>query len=110
MSSFRYFVTLLTVLLAAGCHRKEDPCLSNCQLRAKELGCAHADQCGATCEKVKQAKNCAKPMEAFMQCAYKQPKARYQCSEDGVPVVGDEICEAERGDMFICLQRFQGQL
>jgi hypothetical protein len=102
-------LSLLAALAAAGC-RRGDACTKNCLLRAHELHCGHPDRCAATCDEVRHATACATAMKAFMQCALMQPKQQWVCSDDGVPGVSDEACNAERAGVLDCLQKSNGKL
>lgn len=100
------------LLLSASCKKKPpvDPCVSNCLLHAKELGCQHPERCEPTCQKVKQAVACKKPLDAFMTCALTQKKDEWECSAEGIPVLQHRACEHQQDDMLICLQDSQGKL
>jgi hypothetical protein len=85
-------------------------CVSICAKRAEELKCAHGDQCRDACAKLGAAKFCVKQVHAFVACFTKQPLPEWQCSGDGVPVIGGQVCEGEQGSMSDCLMQTQGKL
>lgn len=89
-----------------------DRCLANCQLRSQELGCKNPKRCAEQCEKVKAAVHCKKPLEAFLACAYRQPKAHWKCGMSGSPELAGPhgTCEAEHDQMSLCLHRSRGKL
>ncbi len=90
--------------------RADDPCLVNCELRAKELGCRQPAGCQNACIQLRDAKFCGAQLRDFTKCFLAQPKDQWQCDGDGIPAVKEDACEAERGNVMDCLHTHDGQL
>lgn len=112
MRAHRMIVVLAILALAGPACRKAkpDPCTSNCQHRAAELGCAHAERCATECTKLLHASSCALQARAFVECFLKEPREHWECGNEGLPVMEGESCESEQANVSDCLQRTGGKL
>jgi hypothetical protein len=90
----------LLAMNTTGCR---DACVSTCQLRAKELGCAHADQCRDSCEKLRTSPVCQTEFKAFKACFLKQPRTGWECDDSGLPVMTENACLTEKLGVNDCL-------
>ena len=73
--------------------------------RAKEVGCAHGDDCKATCDKLHASPVCLAEMKEFEKCFLEEPTDHWTCDEERLPVVKDTFCAKERATVVDCLQR-----
>jgi hypothetical protein len=105
---------MLLLVAWGGCKKPKpetiDACLTQCRLRAKELGCLHPEGCEGPCTALRHATACATQLRAFEDCFLKLPRERWECGDDGVPVPNGHTCEAEKGNVEDCLLRTNGKL
>ncbi len=113
--SGRAFLALLLLpIVWAACKKPAaqpvDACLTQCRLRANELGCPHPEGCEGPCTALRNATACAKQLHSFEDCFLKLPRERWECGDDGVPVPNAHSCEPEKGYVEDCLLRTNGKL
>jgi hypothetical protein len=112
MRGRRTLVAIAFLPLASGaCHRaKPDPCTVSCKLRATEIGCAHPELCEAQCGKLLHAAHCGPELRAFMECFIHEPKERWECNDEGLPIMLGFVCADQQASVSDCMDKSGGKL
>jgi hypothetical protein len=93
---------LTTTTVTAGCR---DACVSTCQLRAKELGCAHPEKCREGCDKLRTSPVCQAEFKTFKACFLKVPPDHWVCDDNGIPAMREDACLPEKWKVSDCLDQ-----
>lgn len=79
-------------------------CAATCAI-ARELGCARAGDCPATCAEMWNVPTCREPVRAALQCFAGEPASRWECDEEGQAAIRDGHCDREQRAAASCLER-----
>jgi len=72
---------------------------------ARELGCARAADCAATCVEMWNAPACREPVRAALECFAAEPASRWECDEEGQAAIRDGYCDREQQAAARCLEQ-----
>ena len=71
----------------------------------RELGCGSEIACLTACGEMRASTACSPEIVAFLSCAAKRKAPDWECGDNEMPSLRDNVCDAEQSAIATCLER-----
>jgi hypothetical protein len=72
---------------------------------AAPLGCGSELGCMAVCGEMRSSPVCGHEIAQFLECAAARARIDWECGDDDMPALRDQVCEQEQAGLASCLQK-----